>query len=270
MKKIVYSALFSSMVTSTLNAAVIDIDAGIGIWQPTLTGSMKYGTNTISSTIVLDDDLDIKDTHGDFDNNYVYIDLDHFLPIIPNARVERLNYSTTSSAILKTNVKFGNVDFSQNQAVITEVDMVQTDLIAYWSVPLLSTVTAGILDIDYGLMVKKIDGYYAIYDKNNPSYGDKVDLNKNIPMGYLAAKVDLPALPVSFEATHKVISYKDSQISDSSLKMSLTLPIPIPLIDTKIDFGYRKQIFKIDDSLISSFNSDIEAKGIFFGMSAKF
>jgi len=272
MKKIALSILATaSILTSSATAGiVIDVQAGAGVWQPELTGNMGYGEDALSVNLELDSELDIKDTSSDFDNNYYYIDVDHFLPIVPNVRVERLNYSTTGSGKLLTRVNFGSGSFNASDKVDTQIDMVQNDFILYWGIPGLNTLSAGILDLDFGIMAKQLDGYYSVYETGDSSNGDKVDFDVWIPMGYLAVQVDVPFLPLELEVATKMISYEDSEISDNMAKASLALPIPLPLIDFKLDVGYRDQTLRIDPELIGSFNSDINAKGLFFGLSAKF
>lgn len=272
MRKIALSFLATaSILTSSATAGmVIDIQAGVGVWQPELTGHVAYGTDNIRTKLELDDNLKIEDTNSNFNNNYVYIDIDHFIPILPNLRLERLNYSTKGDATLTNSANFGDISFSNGNAVTTEVDMVQNDVILYWGIPGLNTLSAGILDVDFGLMAKQLDGYYSIYETSNSANGDKVNFDVWIPMGYLAVQVDVPFLPLELEVSTKMISYEDSEISDNMAKASLALPIPIPLIDTKLDIGYREQTLKIDPNLIGNFDADIKAKGIFFGLSAKF
>ena len=270
MKKIALSIITTSVIlTSSANAGmVIDVEAGAGIWQPTLSGTMGYGNETVRTQLDLEENLDMKDTSSDLDNNYIYIDVDHFVPVLPNIRFERLNYSTSGNALLTNSIKFGDESFSSGQNLKTDMDMVQNDFILYWGIPGLNIVTAGILDIDFGIMAKQLDGYYSLTADDGTQ--DKVDFDVTIPMGYLAAQIDIPFLPLSLEASTKVISYDSSEISDTMIKASLNLPIPLPLIDTKLDVGYREQILKIDPELIGNFDADIKAKGIFFGLSAKF
>ena len=270
MKKIALSIATTSVILAGNATAgvVIDLQAGAGIWQPKLSGYMGYGNETVRTQLDLAEELDIEDTNTDLSNNYIYIDVDHFIPILPNVRFERLNYSTSGDALLTNSITFGDQSFSSGQNLKTDVDMIQNDFIFYWGIPGLNIATAGVLDIDFGIMAKQLDGYYSLTAEDGTQ--DRVDFDVTIPMGYLAAQIDIPFLPLSLEASTKVISYDSSEISDNMIKASLELPIPLPLIDTKLDLGYREQTLKIDPELIGNFDADIRAKGVFLGLSAKF
>ncbi|MEA2050884.1 MAG: TIGR04219 family outer membrane beta-barrel protein [Campylobacterota bacterium] len=274
MKKIALSLIATTAIlSSSANAGmVIDVQAGAGIWAPELSGFMSYGTDIVNKKYDFDG-LNVESTDTEFNNNYIYIDVDHLLPIVPNVRVERLNYSTSGDTVVTDTLtinagdKFGDLVFQDGDSVKTELDMVQTDFILYWGIPGLNLLTAGIVDVDFGLMAKQLNGTYTM---STSSDDDEKAFDVWIPMAYAAVQVDVPFLPLELEASTKIISFQESEISDNMLKASLALPIPIPLIDTKLDVGYREQTLKIDPELIGNFEADIKAKGLFFGLSAKF
>ena len=124
--------------------------------------------------------------------------------------------------------------------------------------------TAGVVNLNFGLDAKNLKG---TVDTNNAS---PINFDETLPLVYLNARVDLPFAPIDLEATTKAISYDGASISDSEAKISFTLPLPLPLIDFKIDVGYRAQNITIPNSLVSGLNADINTKGAFFGLSAKF
>jgi outer membrane protein len=271
MKKLITSALAACALTSGANAGmVIDVQAGAGMWAPELNGFMKYG-NAVANRNFEFDQLGIDDASESYErNNYVYIDVDHFLPLIPNIRVERLKYAISGNSTISSNISFGNLAFGVNESATTDLEMVQNDLILYWGIPGLNLLSAGILDVDFGIMGKQLDGYYQMTNNTTGATPEKIEFDQWIPMAYLAVQVDVPVLPLELEVSTKRISYEASEISDNMAKVSLALPIPIPLIDTKLDVGYREQILKIDPSLIDNFEADVKTKGLFFGLSAKF
>ncbi len=240
MKKIVLSSAVALMIATSANAFMgINAEVGGGMWAPKLSGNATVlGTQIDFSSTNMDD----KSYSG---NNYMYADFSHFVPIIPNIRAEQLNYKIDSTSGAK-------------------VDMKQTDIIAYWGVPLVGLATAGVLNINFGLDAKNLKGTIATSSANPKSF------NETLPLGYLNARVDLPFAPVNIEATTKMISYDGSSISDNEAKVSVKLPIPLPLIDFKVDLGYRAQNVTISDKLVGGLKADVNAKGMFFGISAKF
>lgn len=240
MKKIVLSTTVALMMATSANAFMgINAEVGGGVWAPSLSGHATIAgvTKDFSSS-----NMDDKSFSG---NNYYYADFSHFVPIIPNIRAEKLDYNINSSSGV-------------------QVDMKQTDIIAYWGVPLVGLATAGVLNLNFGLDAKNLKGTV------NTSLTDTKSFDETLPLLYLNARVDLPFAPVDIEATTKALSYDGASISDSEAKVSVKLPIPLPLIDFKVDVGYRMQNITIPDSLVSGLNAKVDTKGMFFGMSAKF
>lgn len=270
-KQIFFTSVLASMLlVPTLQAGmVIDVQVGGGIWKPELSGNMQYGTGFANKKFDFNK-IGVEDAETNLSsNNYLYLDVDHFLPLIPNIRIERLRYAITGDATITEEASFGDIVFSKDQTSKTDLQLTQNDIILYWGIPGLNTISAGILDVDFGIMGKQLDGYYEMTNTST-NETETVDFDVWVPMGYLAAQVYLPVLPIELEASLKQISYEDSQISDKMIKASILLPIPIPLIDTKLDIGYREQQLTIAPDLISGFNADIKSKGLFFGISAKF
>jgi outer membrane protein len=241
MNKIFLSTIATLAIATSASAFMgINAEVGGGVWMPELSGNANIrGAGAIDFG---SSNMDDKKASG---NNYLYADFSHFVPIIPNVRVEKLDY---------------NIDSTSG----TKVDMQQTDIIAYWGVPLVGLATAGVLNLNFGLDAKNLKG---TVDTSNAS---PINFNETLPLVYLNARVDLPFAPIDLEATTKAISYDGASISDSEAKISFTLPIPVPLIDFKIDVGYRAQNITIPDSLVGGLKADINTKGAFFGLSAKF
>jgi len=258
MKKILLSSIASMVIATSASAfAGLNVEVGGGLWQPSLSGHVKYlGNNIDFDTLNPDDDT----TSG---NNYLYLDFSHFVPMIPNIRVEKLNYNITGDATLTTT--FDGKDFAGN--VKSELDMKQTDIIAYWGVPFLGVATAGILNVNFGLDAKNLNGYIELDDGTKTG---KASFDETLPLLYLNAKIDIPATPIELSATTKQLSYDGASISDNQAKLSVKLPIPLPLIDFKFDIGYKSQNITIPDSLVDNLDAKIDTEGVFFGLNAKF
>ncbi len=259
MKKIILSSVVSAMLATSASAFMgLNAEVGGGLWQPALSGNFKYLGNSIDFDNM---GMDDKTTSG---NNYLYADFSHFVPFVPNVRIEKLKYDIKGDAT--SSVNFAGINFSGD--VKTEINMKQTDMIAYWGVPFLGTATAGVLNVNFGLDAKNLDGFISVTNAINGT--KQVTFDETLPLAYLNAKLDLPMLPLAFSATIKTVSYKGSSVSDNEIKMSYTLPIPMPILSINADLGYRTQNITISDDLVDNLNADITTKGIFFGLNAQF
>ena len=260
MKKIVLSSVATIMLATSANAFLgIDAEVGGGMWNPSLSGHIKYGANRPTKTDF--DDLGVDDSISG--NSYIYADFSHFVPLIPNVRVEQLSYELKGDTTLTQSINFGTTSFNAGAAVSTNINIEQTDMIAYWGVPLISTATAGVLDLNFGLDIKNISGDITLSSQT-------AKFDETLPLLYLNARVDLPFFPLRLEATTKTISYDGASISDNEAKASFALPIPIPLLTISADIGYRSQNITIPDSLVKNLDAKIETSGIFFGINARF
>jgi len=263
MKKISKIAL-ATIITSTISAnagVILDAEVGAGVWNSSPSGTIHYGDN--GSNIDLENDLGLESNS----NTYLYAYFEHFIPLIPNARVEqqKLKISGTSKPI--TSLTFNGNKYETK--INTDLDLTQNDFTVYWGIPGINLFTAGILDVNFGINLKQFQGHIQL-DETLTDTSDKVDLDFFVPMGYLAAVVDVPILPIKFNANYKTISYKDSALRDIMAKVSLELPLPIPLIDFSIDVGYKKQTLSISKDLSDNLNTDIKFEGPFVGLNAKF
>lgn len=251
------SAIFA--LTTFANAgAILDFEAGTGVWMASPSGTIKYDSTQAGTSVNLKN-LGLDTTN----NSYYYADFNHFVPIIPNIRVEKQNLSISGTSTGQAFI-FGGTTFNTNQTVKTDLKLTQNDFIFYWGVPGLKLATAGILDVNLGVDLKYIQGGKMTIDNKT------ADLDAIIPMGYLNAVVNVPFAPISISATAKQITYKNSSIKDNSAKLSYKLPLPMPLIDIKLEAGYKQQTIEISDKLVDNVNANIDNSGMFFGLNAKF
>ncbi len=257
MKKILYSTLISSsLFLSSANAGVfLDAQIGAGVWMTDTSGTTSYEGGDIN----LENDLGIDNSS----NTYLYADFNHFIPFIPNIRIERQELKTNASN--SANVTFGGQIFSGNTN--TDMNLTQNDLIMYWGIPGINIATAGILNIDLGIDIKQYDGSIELSNNINR---EKVDLDFIVPMAYLAAQIKPPFISATISASTKMISYDGSELSDSMIMASIDLPIPLPLIDFRLDIGYKIQKFDISKELSDNVSGDITNRGMMLGLSAKF
>jgi outer membrane protein len=255
MKKIITSTIVSGLLVSSANAFMgLNAEVGAGVWAPEMSGTVGYGSNAGSNQIDFGD-LGLDDKK--YDNTYMYADFSHFVPFIPNARVETVSYEMSGTTSNDVNWNGNNITAD----VKTDIKMSQTDMILYWGVPFINTATVGVLDVNFGLDAKNIDGEITLND-------DTAKFDETLPLLYLNTRIDLPFAPINLEGTMKTISYDGASISDNEIKVSGVLDLTV--VDLKVDLGYRIQNITIPTDLVDDLEADIDTKGMFFGVSAKF
>lgn len=133
--------------------------------------------------------------------------------------------------------------------------------------PFLNTLSTGIIDTKFGIDVRKFYGEINLEDSSN---NENVKIDFLVPLGYASIEVSPPFIGASITATTKYIKYSGNSLSDNSIKLTINLPIPIALIDLKLDIGYKKQEFKIDKDISDSIDGNIKFDGVFAGIEASF
>lgn len=254
----VFAALSMAATSANAIAGLVDIEIGGGVWNASPSGQITYGKTT-PTEIDFADDLKLDDTS----NGYFYLRFDHFVPIIPNVRLEQQNYTTTGEG--SVTATFGTASITG--ATDTDVTLNQQDIILYWGIPGVNALTAGVLDIELGIDVKTIDGELTLTSATGT---DTVDFSVPVPMGYAAVLVDIPFIPVGLEVSSKMIGVGDSKIQDTKAKIDVALPLPIPLVELAIEAGMKQQTIQIADDLVDDLDMKFETSGIFFGANVKF
>ena len=215
------------------------------MWQEEPSGSF---TNTSSTGIV-----DVKDNLGwkEEDQGYLFVTLEHFVPIIPNVRVmtTSLDHSGT-----------GFIDFTVNgqpfnETVNTSGSFDQTDITAYWEV------LDNVVSLDLGVTAKLLDFSYSIVSTTT-SAETSGSLSATIPMVYgLVGASPIPGLFLGVEGNW--IGYDGNDLTDFTAKVSYTTDFFLG-----IEGGYRSQTYELDD--LDGYFGKLEFKGPFIGAYLKF
>ncbi len=266
MKKFLMMIVFVSVSTAPLFAkSGIDLELGVGAWTPTLGGHLNFTGGDAAGTEVEFDDMEYEKDNG----KYMYMDFNHFVPVLPNIRIEKTDYKIVGEA---ENIPLKVFGFLVNSDADLTIDMDQTDIIIYWSLPFVSTATGGVFDINMGLDAKKYDGTILLERKilGVSTTVEEAEIDQTLPLIYLNFILDIPFTPIKLDATTKFVSYDGAKISDNSFKLSYKLPFSNALVDVNLDVGYRIQNITIPDSLVDDLDLDMDTKGAFYGVSVKF
>ena len=266
------AAIAAGMVLSSTQAfglaGLVDVDAGGGLWMSSMTTGKISGTQSGVTT-------EINTSLTNESSLYGYIRIDHFIPIVPNIRIEQLNFKTTGTATGTFTILGQNLSFT-GAAEQTTIVLNQTDYTAYWGIPFLQPLTLGVLDIEWGLNVKMISGSAAI-----GSLLSTTAFTAPIPMGHIGAVVDIGAFPfvgglvdLKITGLYRTIGL----MTDMDVKVSYSLPIPIPVVSFGLEAGYRQQTLSTASATdlmntlgitgIPSVNFDYS--GVYFGANLSF
>ena len=219
---------------------------GAGLSQNQYSGDLRL----TGAAIDLENDfgLDKKD------NSYVYVAIEHPIPLLPNVRLAQSQLLAQADNVLSRDITFNNRTYSASSAINAEVDMSFTDATFYYEV------LDNWLSLDLGLTARNFDGFAKI-DSNGSL--NRYDFNEVLPLLYVSAETELPFTGFSVQASLQGLSVSDSSITDSQIALAYESSIGLGA-----EIGYRSMAIELDD--INDLYSDLESKGVFMGVTYHF
>ncbi|WP_111641984.1 TIGR04219 family outer membrane beta-barrel protein [Marinimicrobium alkaliphilum] len=245
MKKLALAT--SLLATAPLASAdFLALYGGAGIWQTEFSGDLGTSDTSIEGL-----------GYDDTNNGYFYVGVEHFLPLIPNARIQRTNINDTSTAVLTSNFTLNNETFQAGTEVATELDLSHTDVVIYYEL------LDNIVELDLGVALRKFGGYAsaASVDVNQD---ERVDIDAWIPLAYAGAQVNLPMSGFYAGLDLYMISAGDNKISDYAAKVGYTFDFVA--VDFGLELGYRDLTVEYDEDT----QADASFKGAYLGATIRF
>ena len=235
MKKLTTTLALAAAITTAANADFTRIEMGVGGWDENPKGYITY-TDTNSGAYGRYDSDEKSHT-----STYAWLLVKHPIPIIPNIRLEYVKIDDNG----KVSGQFE--DFTTGGLQDASFTMNQYDIIPYYNI-LDNTLWT---TIDLGVDVKVLDTTFeakGVTINNLGTIGDYSDKKTvAVPMGYVRARVQIPATGLGVEGDVKYITYSGSTFSDVRIKADYTFDIT-PVIQPGIEVGYRRQKLDLESS----------------------
>lgn len=242
-KNIKIAVVASGLLLSSANADFLRAEMGAGAWFGKSSGNIYADRSGLNGV-----DMAKESTETNF---YAWALFKHFIPIIPNLKVEYANIESYG-------VASGSFDGYNANGETSSFKMKQLDIIPYYNILDNTFWTT----IDLGVDIKVIDATYEVENIVN----SKVTKSIPLPMGYARARVEIPATSFGIEADIKYIKYSDNEAYDGKIKIDYTFDFPV--IQPAVEIGYRTQKIKVDK--LSNLKTDLEFSGVYAGLMLRF
>lgn len=243
MKKLLLSTTVALALSSSLNADFIGAEVGYAAWSSTLKGNIKKGGGT------LDFENDLGYGSNEI-NGFMWAYIDHPIPLIPNLKIQKTNFSDLASGTVNKSVTFSDKSFDANEIVRSSITLDQLDIIPYWRI------LDNWINLDIGFNIKVMDGDIQL---NSTTKQANADFTAILPMLYSKARFDLPFSGLSVEADISYLRYSNNKFSD--VKAGIVYETTFGLGAT---LGYKKQSIKLDD--IDGIDAELNIKGPYAGL----
>ncbi|MDC8832319.1 TIGR04219 family outer membrane beta-barrel protein [Alteromonas gilva] len=194
-------------------------------------------------------------------NTSLYVALEHMVPLVPNVKV---NYTTLDSdGVTDLNAAFefdGNV-YSENTALLSNVDMDSTDLILYYEL-----FDNDLFSFDLGINGKYIEGTFFVEDTETGTNG-AATFKGIIPMAYSRIMFSFPFTGLSAYAEGSYLSFDDHKVQDLQAAVTYSF-IESLALDMTLQVGYRDVTIDIED--LDDIYADLSYDGVFAGLEIHF
>jgi len=241
---------FSLVLTGAVAAdTIFGIHAGVNLWRPSLEGAIGQRGDSLDFT---------NDFSGDsVDSKSLYVAVEHFIPIVPNAMLRETPVFWSGTADSPSGTLGGLIALTGEVEAEFDVDM--TDATAYYEV------LDNWISWDVGLTLRKLEGFVQASDALGRT--DRINLDSTLPMLYGHARFDLPFSGLAAGIRGNTIAYQKSKLVDLEAYLHLEVDL-IPTLDVGIQGGVRRLSLNIKD--LDDWNSDAMLTGGYIGITAHF
>lgn len=226
---------------------LLGVYAGADLWQSNNSG--RFANNEPMQT------FDFKDSS----QQAYYVAFEHFVPIVPNVRLQHLALETQGGARLGNDLTFAGRGFNAGEQITSSLTLRSTDYILYYELfdnPLFS--------FDLGLSAKHLKGDFAVA---NTAGTATEKLNQWLPMLYLDTKVSIWATGLDVFVSGSLSAVKDGQLYDAQAGVAYQL-IDTLLVDARLKLGFRAMDLRLDS--LDNLYADMTFKGVFAGIELHF
>ena len=245
------AVVLSGLLLSTTSHAdtLLGLYGGAQMWAMESEGAFASDANLANFTF--DDER-----QGSY-----YLAFEHFIPLVPNAKLIHTSFDTDGFTDLSTSFTFGGETFASDTRLDTDVEMSMTDHILYYEI-----LDNDLVSIDLGINAKKIDATISVDDTVNGVTGSQ-DVTGYIPMVYSKIEFGIPATDWSIFAEGSYLSIDDHSVSDLNAAFEYRI-IDSLAVNVALQIGGRAVSIELDD-LDNTF-TDLKFSGVYAGVEVHF
>lgn len=223
MRKLILALGGSLIIAAPVASAdVLGVGANISYWDSDLSGDAGKNNDVVD----VENDLDVdSDTNANLSAYF-----EHPVPLLPNVRLNytRIEQSGRGEISTQFDQVSGEVD--------SDFDLDQFDVTLYYEV------LDNWINLDLGLTARNLDGELIVRETRTGGQVSQTDVSGVVPMGYLAARFDLPLTGVSVGGEANLISFDGDSVYDYNAYGQYQLSL------LQLRAGYRQISIDYEDS----------------------
>lgn len=204
-------------------ADVVGLGASVSYWDSDLSGTASSG----NSVVDVDNELQMK-VDG---NANASIYLEHPVPVLPNVRLAYTLVQQSGRGTLTNSY----INIGAGASVRSDLDLEQLDLTLYYEI------LDNWVNLDLGLTVRDFSGELLVQNIANASQVSRTEADGVLPMGYLAARFDLPLTGAAVGAEGNFISFDGDSMRDFNVYGQYSISL------LQLRAGYRQIAIDYED-----------------------
>lgn len=245
-----------SLSTVTHADTLFGLYVGGGSISYDMSGGFTDLTQSGATEVDLERDLGLKGDTG----SYLYVAVEHGIPVVPNIKVAMSDISETAQSRLDRNIYLDGQTFPAGSVVNTTIDFSHYDFTMYYEI------LDNWANLDLGLTVRKFDGEidatgYYLTPANKITANEALDFAA--PLLYGKAQFDLPLTGLYVGVEGNWIGAGGAQLYDLWGKVGYTFAFGLGL-----EAGMRKMALELDD--VEDIDADVTLDGTYFAATFHF
>lgn len=233
--KLVMVVVATLFLVGTGTAGAMGIEAAVGGWRQSPSGSLGY--DAIDDGDILDMEENFRYSEEEGFMGRVIIDMPLVLPNI-YLLANTMEFSGTGQ--MGEEFKFGDISFDPGE-FDSEISLNHLDVALYYGIPLLETVSLGLVEINFGINIRLYDYEVSIHQELS-GLDESEDGFLPIPMVFLWVRVS-PIDELSFEVEGRGITYDGNDMYSIIGRVKMNIFGPIFAAG-----GYRYDKLSVDES----------------------
>jgi len=198
---------------------------------------------------------------GDQTKGSAYIAFEHFVPLVPNIKLQWSQMASEGDTLLESAFSFGGQEYVAQTTVFTQADITSTDIILYYEL-----FDNDLISFDLGINGKVIDGDFLVRNQQGSSQSQE-SLSGVIPMAYSRVEFGLPFTGLGAYAEGSFLSVGSHSLSDYQVAVTYSF-IESLAVDMTLQLGYRDVTAELDD--LDGISTDLSFDGAFLGLELHF
>ena len=246
LRSLLVVAIILSPITAV--ADIVGLYIGGGSWQASPEGNIGRSDIDLESTLNLDEE----------NNQFVFIALEHPIPLLPNIRLQQTEMDWTGSALVTAGTDLNGNPFVSDEQVDVSLDLSHVDATFYYEI--LDNVVA----LDLGITARVFDGEASLV---GISQQESIDLDAVGPLLYGQVGVDFPLTGLSAQMIANWIDVDEFRLIDWAAQLAYEFDL-FPVVDTSLILGYRSMLVELDD--LDDLQSDATFEGYYLAFQLHF